>query len=181
MKYVSLIVILGLMIWSWSLATAQPSFSLESHKRVEESVEKDIQAFIVRKYPQTTDIYCQQFYTETITAGEEMNVHFRCSSEGNAADDEKVQQIFEGKIRIASKDGFQSWDEVGGEINSPEVNFQNGSKISAKPGAAAADEPAAEEPEQAESTSPKTPAGEPAVGHETADEHATEHGAEHAE
>lgn len=132
MKYISLLILAGLMIWSWSLATAQPSFSLEQHKRVEEGVENDVHEFIVRKYPQTTDIYCQQFYTETLRAGEEMNVNFRCRTHGGAANDEKVEQIFEGTLRIASKDGFQTWDELGGEIRSPEVYFQNGSKISAK-------------------------------------------------
>ncbi len=132
MKYVSLIVILGLMIWSWSLATAEPSFSLEEHKRVEAGVENDIRAFIARKYPQTTDIYCQQLYTETLKTGEEMNVNFRCGTEGGAANNEKVEQVFEGTLHIASKDGFQTWDELGGEIRSPEVYFQNGSHISAK-------------------------------------------------
>jgi len=137
MKYISLIVILGLMIWSWGLATAEPSFTLEQHKKVEDGVENDIRAFIARKYPQTTDIYCQQLYTETIKAGEEMNVLFRCSTEGGAPGGEQVQQIFEGNLRIASKDGFESWDEIGGEIRSPEVNFQNGSHISAKEDTAA--------------------------------------------
>lgn len=148
MKYVSLLAMLGLMIWSYCLATTPPSFSLEQHRRVEDGVENDIHAFIVRKYPKTTDIYCQQLYTETIKTGEEMNVNFKCSTEGGASDGETVTQVFEGNLRLASKDGFESWDEVGGEIRSPEVLFQNGSHISAKPGVVTG-EPEAE-PEHAE-------------------------------
>ena len=134
MKYISLVVVLALMVWSWSLATAEPAFSAEQTRRVEEGVENDIHAFIQRKYPQTTDIYCQQFYTETVKANEAMNVRFRCSTEGGAQNDEKVQQTFEGVLRLVSKDGFETWDETGGEIRVPDIVFENGSKISAKPG-----------------------------------------------
>jgi hypothetical protein len=132
MKYISLVIMLGLMIWSWSLATAQSSFSMEQTKRVEDGVESDIREFIQRKYPQTTDIYCQQLYTETVKEGEEMNVHFRCTTEGTAAGGEKVEQMFEGLLRLGSNDGFESWDELGGEIRSPDIVFENGSRISAK-------------------------------------------------
>jgi hypothetical protein len=132
MKYISLVVVLALMIWSWSLATAEPSFTAEQTRRVEDGVESDIHAFIQRKFPQTTDIYCQQFYTETVKANEQMNVHFRCSTEGGAANGEKIQQSFEGLLRLQSNDGFESWDEVGGEIRVPDIVFENGSRISAK-------------------------------------------------
>ena len=149
MKYISLVAVLALMIWSWSLATAAPAFSPEQTKRVEDGVENDIHAFIQRKFPQTTDIYCQQLYTETVKANEEMNVRFRCSTEGGASNGEKVQQSFEGVLRLSSADGFETWNEVGGEIRVPDIVFENGSKISAKapstetPAEHATDEPAA--------------------------------------
>lgn len=148
MKYISLVVVLALMIWSWSLATAEPSFTAEQTRRVEDGVESDIHAFIQRKFPQTTDIYCQQLYTEPVKANEQMNVRFRCSTEGGAANGEKVQQSFEGLLRLQSKDGFESWDEVGGEIRVPDIVFENGSRISAKdpmPEAPADETPAAPE------------------------------------
>lgn len=144
MKYISLILLIGLMIWSWSLATAQQSFTLENHQQVEARVEEDVRGFIIRKYPNTSDIYCQQLYTEVVKPNEAMTVHFRCRTEGSGNEGEKIQQTFEGHISIASTDGFQSWNETGGEIRSPEVLFQNGSRISAKdPMPQGADEPEA--------------------------------------
>jgi hypothetical protein len=146
MKYISLVIILGLMIWSWSLATAQPSFSMEQTKHVEDGVENDIHEFIQRKYPETTDIYCQQLYTEMVKPGQEMNVRFRCSTEGGAANGEKVHQSFEGVLRLGSDDGFESWSELGGEIRSPDIVFENGSRISAKEAAPSTDQDATDNP-----------------------------------
>jgi hypothetical protein len=147
MKYISLVLILGLMIWSWSLASAQPSFSMEQTKRVEDGVESDIHEFIQRKYPETTDIYCQQLYTETVKPGEEMNVRFRCSTQGGAADGDKVAQSFEGFLHLGSNDDFETWQELGGEIRSSDIAFENGSRISAKEAKenAAADEAASKD------------------------------------
>lgn len=169
MKYLSLVILLGLMIWSWNLATAQQSFTLEQHKQVEAGVEDDVRGFIVRKYPETSDIYCQQLYTEVVKPNEEMIARFRCRAEGAASGGEKVQQTFEGFIRLGSNDGFQSWNELGGEIRSPEVVFQNGSRISTKD-PVASDVGADKASETAPSAAPAAvPAATPAT-HE--DEHA---------
>lgn len=133
MKYISLVITLVLMVWTWSLATAAPSTTMDQHKHVEDGVEADISAFIKRKYPETTDVYCQQLYTETVKENEEMNVHFRCSTEGTAQNGaDKVQQMFEGDLRLGSTDGFQTWTELGGQIRSPDIVFENGSKIDMK-------------------------------------------------
>lgn len=151
MKYLSLVLLMGLMIWSWSLATAQPTFTLEQHKRVEAGVEEDVRGFILRKYPNTSDIYCQQLYTEVMKPNEEMIAHFRCKTEGETTSEQKVQQIFQGFIYLKSKNGFQTWEEVGGEIVSPGIQFASDMRISAKDPMppATAEELAAEKAEQA--------------------------------
>jgi hypothetical protein len=82
MKYIATVITLILMIWTWSLATEQRAFSLEMHKQVEAGVEQDIRAFIQRKYPMTSDIYCVQLYTEVVSAGVELLAHFRCHASG---------------------------------------------------------------------------------------------------
>jgi len=132
MKYISVVILIALMSWTWSLATTERGFTLEEHMRVEEGVEKDIKAFIVGRYPQTTDIYCQELYTEPITAETEMVVHFRCKSEGKAAGDETITQVFEGQIQLRSNDQFKTWSEVGGQIRAPEIEYSRGVQVSAK-------------------------------------------------
>jgi hypothetical protein len=131
MKYISVVILIALMAWTWSLATAEPAFSLEQSKRVEAGVEKDIREFILRKHPETTDLYCQEMYTEPVQAGVEMIAHFKCRTDGRVGADETVTQTFQGEIRLRSDDGFATWSEVGGNIRAPEVVFNNGLRVKA--------------------------------------------------
>lgn len=129
MKYVSLALLVLLLGWTWSLATSPRDFSLQQYKLVEAGVEEDIRGFIQRKYPNTSNIYCQQLYTEKAQTEAEMTVHFRCQATGPSGDSDTVEQTFEGHIRLKSDDGFKSWSETGGEISSPQVVFQKGIEV----------------------------------------------------
>lgn len=133
MKYISVVILIVLLSWTWSLATTERAFSLEDHKRVEAGVEDDIRQFIVRKYPQTTDLYCQEMYTEVVQPKVAMNAHFRCRTEGPAGQDETITQTFEGHLSLTSQDEFKTWTEAGGEIRSSQITFNQGVKISSQP------------------------------------------------
>jgi hypothetical protein len=131
MKYVSVVILIALMSWTWCLATTERTFSLEEHKRVEAGVESDIRSFIARKYPETTDLYCQKLYTEAVEATV-MLAHFRCRTEGRAGADETVTQMFEGHLRLSSQDGFKTWKELDGSIRASQISFNQGVKISSE-------------------------------------------------
>jgi hypothetical protein len=167
MKYISTVIAVILMAWTWSLATTERPFKLEQHKKVEAGVEQDIRAFIRRKFPNTpnletaaaegdtastadpVEIYCNRLYTEIVTPETELIAHFRCSSSGAIGQNEAVEQVFEGFIQLRSDDKFETWREVGGNIRAPEVRFQNGIRISLK-------EPLSDEAEESESQSEGT-------------------------
>jgi hypothetical protein len=129
MKYISVLILLALLGWTWSMATSERAFSLEEHKRVEAGVEDDIRGFIQRKFPETKEIFCQQLYTEVIDPGVELIARFRCQAVGESSPTEATEQVFEGHIRLRSKDGFATWSEVGGEIRSPQIRFLKGIKV----------------------------------------------------
>ena len=129
MKYFSVVILLVLMGWTWSLATGEKSMRVEQHRQVEAGVEEDIKAFIHRKHPETADIYCHQLYTEIVQPGVELIAHFRCQALSSADSEEQTEQSFQGFLRLVSSDGFKSWNEVGGQIRSPEVRFLKGMKI----------------------------------------------------
>jgi hypothetical protein len=112
------------------MATTERPLSLEQHKHVEAGVEEDIRNFIQKRFPGTTDIFCQQLYTEKANLKTELIARFRCQAVGQTNADDATEQVFEGFLRLASEDGFQTWSELGGEINAKEINFLNGFKIS---------------------------------------------------
>ena len=144
MKYISVVLLIVLMSWTWCMATSDRPFSLENHKRVEAGVEEDIRAFIKRRFPDTTDIFCQQLYTEDVVPGVDMVAHFRCQNiaQGTVADgatddfddSDLAEQVFEGHIKLHSNDNFATWAETGGEIVAKETTFLNGIKVTPEKG-----------------------------------------------
>jgi len=129
MKYISLVLFIVLLNWTWCLATGDRALNLEEHKRVEAGVEEDIRGFINQRFPGTNEVYCSQLYTEVVTPGTDLIAHFRCQAIGGTDQEDAAEQVFEGFLRLRSSDGFATWSELGGEIQAREVNFLNGFKI----------------------------------------------------
>lgn len=129
MKYIAVVILLVLMSWTWCMATAERPMKLEQHKHVEAGIEEDIRAFIQSRYPNTTELFCSQLYTEVVHAGVDLTAHFRCQAEQGDASEDAFEQMFEGTLRIKSEDGFETWKATGGEIFAREVRFLNGIKI----------------------------------------------------
>lgn len=130
MKYIASLILIALLGWTWCLANNDRLLTLEQHKRVEAGVEQDIRGLIQRRYPNLTDLYCPQLYTEMVSIGSELIAHFRCkvtTDGGNAS--EAAEQVFEGELRLKSNDGFNTWWEVGGEVRGKEIRFLEGTKV----------------------------------------------------
>jgi hypothetical protein len=126
MKYAGTLLVLIIMAWTWSMATSDRPLRLEQHRSVEMGVEEDIRNFIIRRQPDTQDVFCQQFYTEMTDVENEMITRFRCLAASADEAEEVTQQTFEGYIRLKSDDDFATWSEVGGEIRSPQIRFLRG-------------------------------------------------------
>lgn len=128
MKYISLAILIFLLAWTWSLATSESEMTLEEHRRIEAGVEEDVRAFILKRFPETTEVFCNNLYTEVINPRTDLIAHFRCQAFSPSGEDQ-TEQIFEGFLRLKSADGFETWAETGGEINAREVHFLRGIKI----------------------------------------------------
>lgn len=129
MKYISVVMLLILLSWTWCLATSDRTLRLEEHRRVETGVEEDIRSFIKRRFPSTNDVFCNRLYTEVAEAPTDLIVHFRCQAISNKGQEDSAVQVYEGQLRLKSEDGFATWGETGGEIKAREVNFIDGIKV----------------------------------------------------
>lgn len=140
MKYISVVLLVICLGWTWSLATAESTMDLNRYRHVESGVEEDVRAFIARRHPNTTEIFCPQLYTEDPGNGFELIARFRCHALSGQKKVNEVRQEFEGYLRLRSDDGFETWAETGGEINSKDINFIDGIEVRKGDGAAAGDE-----------------------------------------
>lgn len=131
MKYISLVILFSLLTWTWCLATGEGRMSLEEHRRVEAIVEEDVRGFILKRFPDTNEIFCDSLYTEVVNPGTDLIAHFRCQAVGPVGDDQ-TEQIFEGFLHLKSQDGFETWAETGGEIKASEIHFLRGIKVTPK-------------------------------------------------
>lgn len=129
MKYISVIILITLMSWTWCLATGERANVLARHQNIEEGVQESVRAFIQSKYPDTTNFFCPQIYIEMLQPESVLLTHFRCKVVGQAGDQDTSEQVFEGYLRLSSTDGFTTWRETGGEIRAKELTFVNGIKI----------------------------------------------------
>lgn len=102
--------------------------TLEEHRRVEAIVEEDVRGFILKRFPDTNEIFCDSLYTEVVRPGTDLIAHFRCQAIGPSGEDQ-TEQVFEGFLNLKSQDGFETWAETGGEIKAREVHFLRGIRI----------------------------------------------------
>lgn len=145
MKYISILLFVALMAWTWSLATSNRGLSLEAHKDTEALVEETIRSYIQQKSPGVTDIVFRQLYTEVVRENQEMNVKFRYELKEPLKSGDVTSQTYQGVIRLVSNDGGHTWAWTDQDVSSPAIRFEKGSQISTK------------EPESAsEQTEPET-------------------------
>ena len=129
MKYLAAAFILAAMAWTWSLSRSDRAFDLADHKEVETQVKTIITRYVKEKRPAATDVVFQQLFTETIKAGSEMRANFRYRIEEPMGAEDATSEVFEGAVRLGSKDGGKTWDWLGEDVKAPSIEFQKGAQV----------------------------------------------------
>lgn len=132
MKYISVLIVVGLMVWTWSLATANRGVSLETQKGLEADVEQIIRTQILQKDASVTDIIFRQLYTEVIKPREQVRAHYRYVIKAPTQAGDATNEMREGSALLTSTDGGQTWMISDVENKGASVEFQNGSRVSPK-------------------------------------------------
>jgi hypothetical protein len=139
MKYISLVVVIVLMAWTWSMANSKRDYGLAESREMESQIEAIVTDYIQQNRPTVKDLRFHQLFTEVVRPNEEIRVHLRYSVDDATTSGDTVQQTFKGIVILKSKDG-KNWEMVGQDVKSPLVEFKEGSRISAKEEAAEAED-----------------------------------------
>jgi hypothetical protein len=132
MKYLSLVIILALMSWTWCLATTPRDFSLENYQVIEMEFEKAIREHIKARRPDAKNIIFHQLYTEKAQPNGDVRARFRYEIDANASGGESTEEIIEGVAVRHSEDEGATWSWRIEEAKSPSVRFREGIKVTPK-------------------------------------------------
>lgn len=131
-KYIAAALGLVLMIWTWDLATSDTGLKLEQRRELEVTLEEMIGQYIRAQKPEVTDIVFQQLFSEDVHSSvpgqQEMLVRFRYTTSEPAKSGETTEQVFEGSVRLRSKDGL-NWEWIDETVRSPLIRYRNGTEV----------------------------------------------------
>lgn len=132
MKYLSLVIILALMSWTWCLATTPRDFSLEMYQAAEVEFENAIRAHIKERRPDAKNVIFHQLYTEAVKPNGEIRARFRYEIEATTSGGEITEELIEGTATRHSEDEGKTWSWRIEEATAPSVRFREGLKVSPK-------------------------------------------------
>lgn len=133
MKYISVLILVGFMALTWSMATSNSQgLTLQDHREAEAAVEQMIRDAIKAKRPDAGEVVFRQLYTEVVAPGREIRAHVRYEINAPTASGDVTSELFDGIVVLKSEDGGQTWARVDQKVSTPAINFQEGSKISPK-------------------------------------------------
>jgi hypothetical protein len=128
MKYIALLIVLGFMGWTWSLAQGQREFGLAESREMEGQIQDIITDYVKSKHPEVTNLRFLQLFTEVVQPSHEMRVHVRYIVEAPTSDKDSSEQTFQGVVILKSEDG-KTWAWAGQDVHAPIVEFKNGIKV----------------------------------------------------
>jgi hypothetical protein len=132
LKYVSLIVMLAALIWTWRLSQSEAEVSLNVHASLQREVEDIIRNYIQQHRPGATNVEFYELFTETINPSK-VKAHFKYSFDDTVNSKDATHQMFEGTAVLnkeaKSQDDKSTWslDEVNATNTS--IDYKKGSEV----------------------------------------------------
>ncbi|MCM2280482.1 MAG: hypothetical protein NDI61_01395 [Bdellovibrionaceae bacterium] len=133
MKYISLVIMIVLMAWTWSAANSTRHYGLQESGAMETEIETVIVDYIRTQRPTLKSVNFRQLFTEVVRPDEEIRAHMKYSIVDSAANGDLVEQQFQGTLLLVKSKQDQTWRSAAINIQSPLVEFKEGAQISAGP------------------------------------------------
>lgn len=131
MKYLSLIIVLAFLIFTWKISNSKKDLSISEQQKLNEVLGEFVSKAVQEKVPGAKDIQFTKIYTEVLEPGEKMRAHFSFSyteskntSEGaeTNSDNDDLRRHRKGSFYITSNDGNQ-WTAKIEKIDDVKIEF----------------------------------------------------------
>ena len=133
MKFISLILFVGALWWSWHLTYSEADVRFDVHASLQNEVQSIIKDYISKNRPSSADIRFHKVWTETLNPNK-VKVVFQYTFADVLGTEEDTEQTFDGYAILnrmpaanGSKEENWSLDEVSADNTS--VIFKKGSEI----------------------------------------------------
>lgn len=129
MKYLSLIVLLGLMIWTFNLSSSQNEVPVATHVNLANELKAVMTDYLKQNVAGIQNIQFHHLYTESKANKNRLTAFVKYSYESPLSETQVTKEIREGKIELESKDNGQTWEPLEMDFKDLSVEFLEDLKI----------------------------------------------------
>jgi len=127
MKYLSIVIFLVLMVWTWTIVHRESSVPFETHAGIQNKMVQVIADTVKSKKPDATDIFVDKIWTELVSEGK-VRAHFSYSFKAptSAGALTESQITGEGMLEHQPDDGsgFDRWKLYDIKTTSDAIRFE---------------------------------------------------------
>lgn len=128
MKYLSVLIFTGALIWSWNQIHGTPKISFETHAGIQEKLMELIVQTIKNKKPEATNVQIEKIWTEILEPNR-VNAHFAYSYVENSGEGVVTSKITgQGQLERQPDDGsgLDHWVLSQVKTSSDAIVFEDG-------------------------------------------------------
>lgn len=129
MKFLSVIFLLIILVWSWRGYKNTSEVSVAIHHHLQTELRNFITEYVMQNAPQATNVLFHRFWTEP-TQTAEVRAIFEYSFDSKNDENENTTTRLRGFAYLSPQGGVDQWSLDRIEVNNQIIDFKNGSVIS---------------------------------------------------
>lgn len=128
MKFLSIIILLALMAWTWTGYKSTADVTVTTHVELQNELKNFITGYIQENVKGSSNIKFLRFWTEPTTS-KEIRAVFEYSFDSIDTNQETTTTALKGYAFLTPREGNSEWSLDRVEINDQVIEFKNGSVV----------------------------------------------------
>ena len=134
MRYISLLLLTGVLYWSWAIVQAPLAIPESTHVDIQDDIKMMIAETVQNNLPTVENFRFERFWTENLETNK-VKAFFTFSFENSAEQEEAARYGIEGSAVLTYDEAKNVWNVEGPIFSNNAITFKNGLTI--HPGAVA--------------------------------------------